>query len=246
MPTPKILLVDDVDFFLEVEKGFLRQTPAEILIAKNGIEALEAVARHNPALIFMDVQMPLMDGLTCLRRLKTDPKLRSIPVVMVFAPGKDVNENVCLEAGADAILLKPLVRRDFLELGRRFLFHIDRRDKRIPYQALVTLHRQGEDIHCTTEDLSARGAYINCRHIPEQDERMRVTMVLPGTGGAVLKCRGRVAWVNQGFPRPRLELPQGFGIEFQEIDRKMGQVLLDIVEAFKEDAKISNEGGAAR
>lgn len=243
MSAAKILLVDDADFFLEVEKGFLRQTPAEILIAKNGREALEAAARHCPALIFMDVQMPLMDGLTCLRRLKADPKLRSIPVVMVFAPGRDMNEKVCLEAGADAILLKPLVKRDFLELGRRFLFHIDRREKRVSYQALVTLHLQGEDIHCSTEDLSVRGAYINCRHILEQDERMRVTMVLPGTGGAVLKCRGQVAWLNQGFPRPMLELPQGFGIEFQEIDRKMGQVLLEIVESYGDDVKVSQGGG---
>jgi DNA-binding response OmpR family regulator len=184
-------------------------------------------------MIFMDVQMPVMDGLTCLRRLKADPTTSSTPVVMVFAPAKDVNGMVCLESGADAVLLKPIVRKDFLELGRRFLFHIDRREKRVPYQALVTLQRSGEKVHCTTENISVHGAYINSRRIPEQNERMRVIMVLPGAGAAVLECGGRVTWLNHGFPRPRLELPQGFGIEFEDVDEKMSRVLLDIVENAK-------------
>ena len=241
MSAPKILLVDDVDFFLELEKSFLRQTPVDILIANNGREALEAVTLHHPAMIFMDVQMPVMDGLTCLRGLKADPATSSIPVVMVFAPANDVNEEVCMASGADAVLLKPIVRKDFLELGRRFLFHIERREKRVPYQALVTLRGSGEKIHCTTENISVHGAYINSRRIPELNERLRVTMVLPGIGAAVLECRGRVTWLNHGFPRPKLELPQGFGIEFQDVDVKMSQVLLDIVE----DANNFREAGIA-
>jgi CheY-like chemotaxis protein len=230
MTKPKILLVDDVDFFLEVEKGFLRRTPVEILVARNGREALEIASGRRPDVIFMDVEMPVMDGLTCLKKLKADPQLRSIPVVMVFAPSKEADENVCRAAGADAVLHKPLVRNAFLELGRRFLFDVDRREKRISCQALVTLNRQGEKIHCVTEDLSAHGAYINCRQALREGERVKVTMVLPGTGARVIECRGRVAWVNHGFPRPQLGLPQGFGLEFQDLDREVAEMLRDLVE----------------
>lgn len=128
------------------------------------------------------------------------------------------------------MLRKPLVRTTFLELGRQFLFQIDRREKRIPFQKLVTLHLQGEKIHCATEDLSAHGAYIHCRHVLQEDEKVRVTMVLPGTRAKVVECRGRVAWVNYGFPRPLLGLPQGFGMEFQGLDKEMAGVLRDLVE----------------
>jgi Response regulator receiver domain len=84
MPTAKILLVDDVDFFPEIEKDYLPQIPAEILIAGNGQIALEQAEQHRPNVIFMDVNMPVMDGLTCCRKLKADPRLKDIPVIMIL------------------------------------------------------------------------------------------------------------------------------------------------------------------
>lgn len=229
MSNPKILLVDDVDFFLDVERRFLAQTPAEILTAGSGREALEIAARQQPALVYMDAHMPEMDGLTCLRQLKADPRSRSLPVIMVLAADSGVTEDDCMVAGADGVLAKPLDRSAFLELGRRFLFHIDRREKRIPCQALVTLHHGGEEVHCTSEDLSARGAYLSCRHPVREGDMVTVAMVLPGGAATVLECRARIAWVNQGFPRQRLRLPQGFGIEFQEAGPPMEAALRKFV-----------------
>ena len=102
MPTAKILLVDDVDFFLEMEKDYLRQTPAEVLVAGNGRIAIEQAEQHRPDLIFMDVNMPVMDGLTCCRKLKANQRLKDIPVVMVFAPNGNLDEAACRAAGCAA------------------------------------------------------------------------------------------------------------------------------------------------
>ncbi len=219
MNLPKILLVDDVDFFLELEKDFLGNTPADIYTARNGLEALEFVKRQRPDVIFMDVTMPVMDGLTCCRTLKNDPELRSIPVVMVFAPSREVGPETVVKAGCDACLTKPLDRKVFLETGKRFLFGIERREIRVPCRLPLTLVHDGQVIDCTCEDLGTGGMYVRSRDSLVEGEVVRVTMTLPGGKANEFTCRARVAWVNQGFPRAKLILSQGFGLEFLQPSR---------------------------
>lgn len=219
MILPKILLVDDVDFFLEMKRDFLRNTPATIHTARNGRDALELVKRQRPDLIFMDVTMPVMDGITGCRTLKADPELRSIPVIMVFAPSREFGPEAVVAAGCDAWLIKPVDRKTFLEAGRRFLFGIERRDSRVPCPIPVTLRRHGGDIRCDSEYLGERGMFINSRDSLTVGEVVRVSMTLPGGTATYIDCRARVAWVIQGFPRTKPHLPQGFGLEFLQPGR---------------------------
>jgi CheY-like chemotaxis protein len=232
MPTPKILLVDDVDFFLEIEKDFLRQTPAEILLARNGQTALELTAEHRPNLIFMDVHMPVMDGLTCCRRIKADPQLTGIPVVMVFAPSADVNDAACRAAGCDEVLRKPVDRNAFLELGRRFLFDIDRREKRVSCQIPVEFRIGGRCCQGTGRDVSLHGMYIGFREEVQPNERVQVTFSLPEEGAERIELNGRVAWLNRGFPRSNLGLPQGFGVEFRRFPAGVAAIFDAFLERF--------------
>ncbi len=212
----KILLVDDVDFFLEVEKGFLQHTPATIFIARNGREALEIAARERPNLIYMDVNMPVMDGLTCCRALKADPQLSSIPVILVFAPGIDTTAEHCQAAGCDAHIVKPIERNLFLGLGHNYLFQIERREFRTPCQALIALRRPGDkEFSGTCEDLSENGAYVVCQEKVQVNEIFGILLVLPGAGKDPVEGRLRVAWVNQGGSQMKTGMPQGFGAEFQ-------------------------------
>ena len=67
-----ILLVDDNDMFLEIEKEFLQYTNTEVITACDGIEALNIVKAMRPDLIFMDLEMPKMDGASCCRAIKDD------------------------------------------------------------------------------------------------------------------------------------------------------------------------------
>jgi CheY-like chemotaxis protein len=217
---PKILLVDDVEFFLEMQKDLLRHTPATVYTARHGEEALECVNQQRPDIIFMDVTMPVMDGITCCRILKADPDLQSIPVIMVFAPSRELGPEEVTAAGCDGYLTKPIDRKAFLDLGRQYLFNVERRDIRVPCQLTVILRRPGEEIHCTSEDLGERGMYVKAREALTVGEVIRVTIAMPGepTG---LECRARVSWVNQGFPRTKLHLPSGFGVEFLQASQAM-------------------------
>lgn len=222
---PKILLVDDVDFFIELEKDFLRRTPAEILTAKNGQQALEIARREKPALIYMDVSMPVMDGLACCKALKKDPELKHIPVIMVFAQSKEIDNTDCTAVGCDGVLNKPVDRTAFLDIGRKYLFSIERREKRINCQVSAAFKIDGVDHRGVILDISSGGMYIQYRDPVPADAKIIISFYLPTVSAELIEVRGRITWVNQGFPRKDLSIPQGFGVQFMQVGPKALSVI---------------------
>src|SRR5690242_7384516 len=109
-----ILLVDDVQMFIEIEKEFLQNSQVEILTARDGLEALDIIKERRPDLVFMDLQMPKMNGDACCRAIKSDRVQFATPVVMVTAKGDEEAKDSCLAAGCDGFLTKPLDRDRFL------------------------------------------------------------------------------------------------------------------------------------
>ena len=105
-----ILLVDDVQMFIEIYKEFLQYSKVEIMIARDGIEALDVIKAKKPDLIFMDLQMPRMDGAACCRIIKTDAMLMDIPVIMISSSSKDEDRQICFSAGCDYFITKPVSR----------------------------------------------------------------------------------------------------------------------------------------
>src|SRR5262245_11684203 len=105
MSLPHLLLVDDSESILAFERAALSSHYA-ISTASTGVEALEKVRQVRPAAVLLDLSMPEMDGDEVLRRMKMDPELESIPVIVVTSERH--READCLRAGADAFLAKPL------------------------------------------------------------------------------------------------------------------------------------------
>ncbi|HDZ90459.1 MAG TPA: response regulator, partial [Deltaproteobacteria bacterium] len=104
----RISVVDDEDRNLRLMEAMLVPLGHEVIIAKNGEEALEKVRETPPDVILLDVMMPEMDGFEAARRLKGDEETRIIPIVMVTAL-RGVGDKVrALEAGADDFLTKPV------------------------------------------------------------------------------------------------------------------------------------------
>ena len=121
MSHPKILLVDDVRLFLELEKSFLHLAQVQILTAANGEEALAVVRKERPDLVFLDLYMPVLDGAACCAAIKVDPELTATPVVMVTTGGKPDEVEQCRVAGCDGLLTKPVDRSAFLDAVARFI-----------------------------------------------------------------------------------------------------------------------------
>lgn len=105
-----ILVVDDDEFNLKLLKRMLILEGQAVRTAGSGEEALASVGESLPDLILLDVMMPGIDGFEVARRLKANPRSRSIPVIMVTALDDEESRIKGREAGAAEILAKPVGR----------------------------------------------------------------------------------------------------------------------------------------
>jgi len=215
---PKILLADDVEFFIELERDFLKWTPADLLVCTDGREALEITRLEKPDLIYLDTDMPYLDGLTVCRAIKTDPYLSLTPIILIFPDKRSGNELIARKSGAAGQLGKPLERSAFLCLGRQHLFIIDRREHRYPLQTPVAFRIEGEEYQGVACDISSGGIFVHYRPPVLSDMPINLSFSLPHHA-TTIEVAGKISWVNQGSPRRHLSMPQGFGVQFQQISR---------------------------
>jgi CheY-like chemotaxis protein len=105
----RILAVDDHPLNLKVMESFLNAYGLSVDLAKSGESALEACARAAYHVIFMDCHMPGMDGYECTRRLRESGAARPATIIGVTADALENNLGRCLDAGMDALLIKPIM-----------------------------------------------------------------------------------------------------------------------------------------
>lgn len=116
-----ILLVDDNLQNLKLIQAYLESLPCRVLIAHDGVEAMDMVARHAPDLILLDVMMPRMSGFEVCRRVKSNPATRQIVVIMVTALNEVADYERAVESGTDDFLSKPVNKLELLTRIRSLL-----------------------------------------------------------------------------------------------------------------------------
>ena len=104
----RVLIVEDNEKNMKLFRDVLRATGYTTLGATTGEDAVELAQSHAPALVLMDVQLPGIDGLEALRRLRQDELTASIPVLAVTAQAMSGDRERFLEAGFDGYLSKPI------------------------------------------------------------------------------------------------------------------------------------------
>ena len=117
----RILVVEDQADTRQIIRDMLASTDYEITEAENGEQALAAIAKQRPDLILMDIQLPIVDGYTATRQIKSDPALRSIPIIAVTSYALREEENKARAAGCDDYVPKPFSPRQLLAKIRNFL-----------------------------------------------------------------------------------------------------------------------------
>jgi len=117
----RILVVEDQPDSRQIIRDMVAGADYEITEAENGEEALAAIAKQRPDLILMDIQLPIMDGYTATRLIKTDPALRSIPIIAVTSYALAVEEKKARAAGCDDYVTKPFSPRQLLAKIRQYM-----------------------------------------------------------------------------------------------------------------------------
>ena len=107
-PPRRILLAEDNDINVLTLSAFLEEGGHRVLVAHDGEEAITLAAAERPDLILMDLHMPRVDGLEATRRIRSDPALRSVPILALTAAAGIDDPRRCADAGLDGVLTKPI------------------------------------------------------------------------------------------------------------------------------------------
>ncbi|WP_432985742.1 response regulator [Dactylosporangium sp. CA-233914] len=115
----RVLLVEDNPDDLELARlAFERGSFASAVdVARDGAEALDYLFTPRPEppqVVLLDIKLPLVDGIDVLRRVKSDPRTRHIPVVMLTSSAQDRDLHACYELGANSYIVKPVDMEQFM------------------------------------------------------------------------------------------------------------------------------------
>jgi DNA-binding response OmpR family regulator len=116
-----LLLVDDEPNILISLEFLMKREGYQVLLARDGVEALELLAQHRPDLILLDVMMPRKNGFEVCQELRANDAYKSIRILMLTAKGRDTDVAKGLALGADAYMTKPFSTRELVEKVRSLL-----------------------------------------------------------------------------------------------------------------------------
>ncbi|MCM8761483.1 MAG: response regulator [Candidatus Omnitrophica bacterium] len=117
----KVLVIDDEFDFVDAIKMRLEANGYEVISAHNGNDGIEKAAKEAPALIFLDLVMPKLNGFEALSRLKTDPRLSHIPVIIITAKSDTEYAFDAGKLGADDYIIKPVSMEGVLGLVKKYI-----------------------------------------------------------------------------------------------------------------------------
>ena len=119
--TKRILVIEDTEDNRQIIRDLLTSAGYDIVEAVTGEEGVAMAAKHRPDPILMDMQLPVLDGYEATRRIKADPDLKSIPIIVVTSYALSGDEDKARLAGCDDYVAKPFSPRQLLAIVREFV-----------------------------------------------------------------------------------------------------------------------------
>ncbi|MBI4824370.1 MAG: response regulator [Nitrospirae bacterium] len=153
----KVLVVDDSKSFLDLETSFLKRSECTVLKATNGLEALRIAKAEKPDIVFLDLEMPVMNGIECCRFIKSDIELKDMPVVILTSSFK---ESECYAAGCSSYLRKPVDEDIFISEIKKFIPIKERTDPRFKVSMPVNIKFKGTGSSGTAKNISRFGILL--------------------------------------------------------------------------------------
>ena len=116
--TRHVLVVDDEDSITLSLRHLMKREGYQVSVARDGEEALAAVAADPPDLMLLDVMIPRRDGYDVCQTIRANPAWADVRIVMVSARGRDIEVEKGLALGADAYVTKPFSTRELAQMVR--------------------------------------------------------------------------------------------------------------------------------
>ena len=182
--TALVLVVDDEPPIVDLLAYNLRRADYQVLVARDGEEALAMARRERPDLIILDLMLPRLDGLDVCRAIRRE---RDVPIIMLTARESEIDRVVGLELGADDYVVKPFSVREFMVRVKNVL----RRTGTRPSEEAVQVVRAG----ILTLDLTRREAYWGAEVLELTAQEFDLLNVLTGHAGQVLSREQLLAQV---------------------------------------------------
>lgn len=113
---PTVMVVDDSLTVRKITSRLLMREGYQVILAKDGVDALEQLIDVMPDVILSDIEMPRMDGFDLVRNIRAEERLRSVPIIMITSRTADKHRNYALEIGANHYLGKPYDEVELLSL----------------------------------------------------------------------------------------------------------------------------------
>ncbi|UCE02379.1 MAG: response regulator [Candidatus Latescibacterota bacterium] len=111
----RILVVDDEVYILHILDFILGAEGYDVVTATNGEQALQKVREEKPDLVILDIMMPKLDGYETCRMIKRDAATKQIPVILLTAKGREVDQKLGREVGASDYITKPFSPNKLIE-----------------------------------------------------------------------------------------------------------------------------------
>ena len=128
----KVLTVDDSKTIRMIVKKAFKPYDCEIFEAENGQEGFSLAAAEKPDLIVLDITMPVMNGVECLEKLKSEPNLKDTPVIMLTAESGKDNVMQIVKMGVKDYIVKPFKGEELIERARNYISIEDKQEKAEP------------------------------------------------------------------------------------------------------------------
>ena len=173
-----VIAEDDDEIRSYLEKEF--EKDYDVRTCSNGMEALGEVLRTIPDLVISDVMMPEMDGHTLCSKIKTNPSVNFVPVVMLTAKSRDEDKLEGLETGADAYIVKPFN----MDILRRTVHNLigSRRLLRLKYERNDDLEEQVDDVRLKSPDEKLLDRVMECINKNLSNSDLSVDMIAEKAG----------------------------------------------------------------
>jgi two-component system alkaline phosphatase synthesis response regulator PhoP len=148
----RIIIIEDEADIVEMVRYNFRKEGFDVESFARGREGLEQLRRNPPDLLLLDIMLPDEDGFSICRQLRSDVKLKELPVIFLTARGEEIDRIVGLEIGADDYVVKPFSPRELIARVKAIL-----RRRTRPVEAGDVVEIRGLRLDARTQDVTVRG-----------------------------------------------------------------------------------------